>query len=90
MKRAVLVLSISFLAATAIARDPRKDPLTGRIRVLYIGDAWGPTPFFNIEAEPSFVATPVPATYAHIGTYGDKQLRLGNEPDLNVFFCLVA
>ncbi len=75
MKRAILVLTVSLLATATMAREPRKDQLTGRIRVLYIGDAWGPTPFFHIEAEPSFAATPVPATYAHIGTYGDRQLR---------------
>lgn len=75
MNRAILVLAISPLATAAIARDPRKDEATGRVRVLYIGDAWGPTPFFHISAEPSFVATPIPATYIHLGTYNDRQLR---------------
>lgn len=70
-----LVILLLLLLATAGARDPKKDAETGRIRILYIGDAWGPTPYFHMEAEPSFLGTPIPATYAHIGTYGGRELK---------------
>jgi uncharacterized membrane protein len=75
MRRLVLLLSLVLLLATVTAREPRRDPASGRIRVLYIGDAWGPTPYFHMTAEPSFIGTPIPATYQHMGTYGDRELR---------------
>ncbi len=75
MGRCLLALLLILLTSCVAGRDERRDPQTGRIRVLYIGDAWGPTPFFHISAEPSFIASPIPATYQHIGTYGDRQLR---------------
>jgi len=64
-----------FSAVGVLGREARKDAETGRVRVLYIGDAWGPTPFFDISSEPSFAATPIPATYAHTHTYNERQLR---------------
>jgi uncharacterized membrane protein len=70
-----MVLILLLLLASVGARQPKKDPGTGRIRILYIGDAWGPSPYFHMEAEPSFLGTPIPATYAHAGTYGDRELR---------------
>ncbi len=75
MKRFLLLVIIFILISSGTGREPRRDPETGRIRVLYIGDAWGPTPFFHIEAEPSFIGTPIPATYAHIGTYRPRELK---------------
>lgn len=75
MKKLVGVIVLILLVAGAAGREPRKDPETGRVRVLYIGDAWGPSPYFHISAEPSFIGTPIPATYAHLGTYGDRELR---------------
>lgn len=75
MKRIAVALALGLLLSTALAREEMRDPSTGRIRILYIGDAWGPTPYFHMMAEPSFVGTPIPATYAHIGTYGDRQLK---------------
>ena len=75
MKKLVGIIVLILLLAGANGREPRKDPETGRIRVLYIGDAWGPSPYFHISAEPSFIGTPIPATYKHLGTYGDRELR---------------
>jgi hypothetical protein len=75
VKRIAVALALGLLLSTALAREEMRDPSTGRIRILYIGDAWGPTPYFHMMAEPSFVGTPIPATYAHIGTYGDRQLK---------------
>ena len=75
VNRSVILILAIVLVATAGARDPKQDAETGRIRILYIGDAWGPSPYFHMEAEPSFLGTPIPATYAHIGTYGDRQLK---------------
>ncbi len=75
MKPLAMAFALALLLAPALAREEMKDPSTGMIRILYIGDAWGPTPYFHMMAEPCFVGTPIPATYAHIGTYGDRQLK---------------
>jgi uncharacterized membrane protein len=50
--------------------------VTGRIRILYLGDAWGERPFTNLETEPTFALAGVPASRAHMGgTYDELQLR---------------
>ncbi len=72
---AVVLVLITAQIPGACGRDVRRDPVTNRIRILYIGDAWGPTPYTYMMEEPSFTGTPIPATYAHIGTYNDRQLR---------------
>jgi len=56
--------------------DPRRDPASGRIRILYLGDAWGGRPFTNLAIEPSFAVAGVPASRDHIaGTFDDNKLR---------------
>jgi len=72
---AVLLALILLQMPAAWPREVRRDPVTHKIRVLYIGDAWGPTPYTYMMEEPSFTGTPIPATYAHVGTYNDQQLR---------------
>jgi len=59
------------------AREMRSDPQTGKIRVLYLGDAiTARSPFPYMKLEPSFVATPVTACTFH-ATYDliNKQMR---------------
>ncbi len=75
MKKLILLLTLALFLSACSCREARRDPQTGRIRVLYIGDAWGPTPYFHLETEPIFSTTPIPATYAHIGTYSPRQLK---------------
>jgi hypothetical protein len=69
------IILIAMLFAMILVVSGRRDPGTGRVRILYLGDAWGPTPYIHLEAEPSFMGTPIPATFAHLGTYSDGELR---------------
>ena len=60
-------------------RQPIHDPATMKVRILYLGDAWGslsPTP--RIERDPMFSITPVPASAWHMGGGLDmaKYLRI--------------
>jgi len=51
---------------------PALDPATGRIRILYLGDAWGslsPVQYLNLD--PMLVVTPVPASQGHMGGIAD-------------------
>ncbi len=47
----------------------------GKIRVLYLGDTWGNTPFHKIRVEPSFLAVPVPASYKHGLGLSDAKIK---------------
>jgi len=40
----LLLATLAVPADTTLAGGARRDLSTGRIRILYIGDAWGPTP----------------------------------------------
>ncbi len=73
-----LLLLASFLLVTAVeGRDLRADPTTGRVRVLYMGDALGIRgPYPYIVQEPSFVATPAEAcTFHSTMDFIKKQMR---------------
>ncbi len=66
----VLILSLVlvgiFLLPTCLAREPRVDPQTGKVRVIYIGDAMGvPNPFPIMEQDPLLYCTAVYACTAH-------------------------
>jgi len=72
-----LVLVLSMTIAGGQAREVRSDPQTGKIRVLYLGDAITVrSPFPYLRMEPSFTATPVTACTSH-ATYEviNKQMR---------------
>jgi uncharacterized membrane protein len=57
---------------TAAARQPRFDPATKRVRIIYLGDAWGiSSPIFEMYKDPMFMATSVPASEGHVGGLGD-------------------
>jgi uncharacterized membrane protein len=50
------------------AREPALDPGTGRIRVIYLGDAWGGgSPYQHMILDPKLYVTPVPASSGHAG-----------------------
>ena len=49
--------------------------MTGRIRVLYLGDAWGGRPYTNLVVEPSLIILGVPASRQH--QLGVDDIRIG-------------
>jgi len=68
------LVSLSFALAAIVAlagveaRTPKFDPATKRVRVVYLGDAWGAgSPIYEIYKDPLFSATPVPASATHAG-----------------------
>mgnify|MGYP000686899747 CR=1 FL=1 len=78
MRAAVLVVVLLLLVlGPASSRELRCDPITGKIRVLYMGDALGiQSPFPYIRMEPSFIAVPVEAcTFHSTPEFMRKQMR---------------
>ena len=70
---AVVFLAGSFNSVRG-ARDPRKDPESGKVRVLYVGDCLGlHTPARNLEMDPLVVTTGIPATAAWYSTKDIKK-----------------
>ncbi len=72
-----LTLCLMSLVAqpNAFGRDPRRDPASGRIRILYYGDAFAPSPY------PTFVTDPLTSVAALTGMSGtqeeiDKKMRI--------------
>lgn len=62
----LIILLTSLASMAALARELRADPATGRVRVLYIGDAMGiPNPFPILDQEPSLYTTAVYACTHH-------------------------
>ena len=59
-------LLLSFITPTLAQRA---DPETGRVRILYIGDGWGPSPVPIITADPAFTLISVPTSTLH-GDFG--------------------
>lgn len=75
--RLTLACVLILTTAGAWAREMRCDPLTGKIRVLYLGDGITVrSPFPYLRMEPSFMAIPVTACTSH-ATYDviNKQMR---------------
>lgn len=61
-----LLVAIALVACSAGAREPRSDPATGKVRLLYIGDAIGvPNPFPILANEPLLSCSAVYACTAH-------------------------
>jgi uncharacterized membrane protein len=57
----------------AISREPRRDPISGRVRILYYGDAFAPSPY------PAYVADPMTYVVALTGMYGpdvERKMRV--------------
>lgn len=72
---AVAFITAGLLTQSALARDPRRDPVSGRIRILYYGDAFAPSPY------PAYVADPLTSVVALTGMTGtalevDKKMRV--------------
>lgn len=65
----------TLVAQPALGRDPRRDPVSMRIRILYYGDAFAPSPY------PTFVVDPLTFVVALTGMSGtpeeiDKKMRI--------------
>jgi len=66
--RSAFLLAILLASSAAEAREIRADPITGRIRVLYAGDAVGvPNPFPMLNADPLLDCSAVYACTVHQG-----------------------
>jgi len=73
MLAALIVLGLSI--QPALGRQPRRDPTSGVVRILYYGDAFAPSPY------PTFVADPLTSVVALTGMSGtaleiDKKMRI--------------
>jgi len=82
---AILLISAGLLFQPATGREPRRDPSSMRIRILYYGDAFGASPY------PTYVVDPLTFIVALTGMGGqtqeeiDKKMRIympRNYPDL--------
>lgn len=62
----IALIGILFLAGFP-GSQCRVDPATGRIRILYIGDGWGPSPVPNLQSDPAFTVVSVPTSELHVG-----------------------
>ena len=63
-----LVACLVLCLAHVQASEPAVDPGSGRIRMLYLGDAWGSlSPVQYMGRDPMLVITPVPASQGHMG-----------------------
>ncbi len=63
MSRLLLGLVIALILISAVAgRQPKRDPSTGRIRILYIGDPVPGSPFPTFMRDPTTDVTPIIAS----------------------------
>ena len=65
-----IALLLFLLVASSIGgqSEPARDPQSGRVRVLYIGDCFGvrSKPYIYMTREPLFVVTPIPSSTGRI------------------------
>ena len=61
----VIALIGALFVACSPASQARVDPATGRIRMLYIGDGWGPSPVPKFQSDPAFTVMSVPTSEFH-------------------------
>ncbi len=71
----IAVLALVLIVRPVLSREPRRDPSSKRIRILYYGDAFGMSPF------PTFSADPLTTAVALTGMTGtqleiDKKMRI--------------
>jgi uncharacterized membrane protein len=71
----IVLVSIALLQPMTVSgRGPALDPQTGLLRILYIGDCYGNSPFLYLSREPLFQTTPLPAS-THEQTYTVQQMQ---------------
>lgn len=69
---ALIVMMVAMACQASAAREPKRDPGTRRVRVLYVGDTVWRT-WRDITADPVFSVVPVPATLGYFS--GDALLK---------------
>jgi len=69
---ALIAMMLALACQTSAAREPKRDPQTRRVRVLYVGDTVWRT-WQDITADPVFSVVPVPATLGYFS--GDALLK---------------
>lgn len=60
----ILICMLLLQPATVLGREVALDPETGLMRILYIGDCYGESPFLYMSQEPLFDTMPLPASIA--------------------------
>jgi hypothetical protein len=77
LARVLVAVVLSSLCAPGLAG--RADPATGRVRILYVGDGWGPSPVPSLLSDPAFTLVSVPTSTLHADVaasgYGDTLMR---------------
>jgi uncharacterized membrane protein len=68
-------VAILLLLAGPFPAGARVDPASGRVRVLYMGDGWGPSPVPYFQTDPAFTIVSVPTSELHVG-HGAMSLDL--------------
>ncbi len=58
---------LCMLLTPCLASGQRADPETGQVRILYIGDGWGPSPVPLYRSDPAFTIVSVPTSELHVG-----------------------
>jgi hypothetical protein len=77
----LVVLACCLLFQSAPALSQRDDPETGRVRILYIGDGWGPSPVPLLVSDPAFTVVSIPTSTGHadfhvgVPSYGPSAIR---------------
>jgi len=61
---AVLCLMVMIMPAVM---GGRRDSSSGRVRILYIGDGWGPSPVPKFQSDPAFTVISVATSELHVG-----------------------
>ncbi len=67
MWTAIVLVGLSLPFTANPVRGQRTDPDTGRVRILYIGDGWGPSPVPYFVSDPAFMVVSVPTSEFHVG-----------------------
>jgi hypothetical protein len=64
----LLGIILTLILASNAHPEPARDPLSGRVRVLYVGDCFGvrSKPYIYMTREPLFVVTPIPSSTGRI------------------------
>jgi uncharacterized membrane protein len=63
----LVVLLVVVVPWSAAVEAGRRDPATSRVRMLYIGDGWGPSPVAKFQVDPAFTVLSVPTSEFHSG-----------------------
>ena len=66
----ISLLACLLLFCSTMALAQRVDPETGRVRILYIGDGWGPSPVPLLTSDPAFTVVSVPTSTLHADVAG--------------------